>query len=92
MGKRILMNCEDANHVCDKNQYKESSGIEKIKLIIHLAYCKACRKYSISNHKLTHLIKKAEIEAQPVPKVETIDESEKNEMKMLFEKELSKLK
>ena len=93
MGKRILMSCDEANHICDKNQYKESSGVERIKLIIHLAYCKACRKYSMSNHKLTDLIKKSEVAKKPeVDGVKVFDDAEKNEMKLLFEKEFSKLK
>ena len=82
MGKRILMSCDEANHICDKNQYKEASFSEKIKLIIHVIYCAACRKYSMANTKLTGLIKKS--------KVDAIEDSEKYKMKLLFEKELSK--
>ena len=53
--------CEKANHVCDKTQYKESTLWEKIKLSIHLLYCKACRKYSENNAKLTQSIEKSEV-------------------------------
>lgn len=84
MGKQVFVNCDEANHLCDKSQYKESSGLEKLKLLVHVIYCRACRKYSLSNHKLTNLIKKSDLE--------TLDEAEKNELKLLFEKEFSKLK
>lgn len=82
MKKNLLIKCEEANHICDKNQYKEASFKEKIKLMIHTLYCNACRKYSLSNSKLTELFKKSNIN--------TIAVSEKNKMKTLFEKELSK--
>ena len=72
-GKRIFVSCVDANHFCDKNQYKEASFWEKVKLNIHLIYCKACRKYSANNSKLTKLVKD--------PKVISINQSEKEIMK-----------
>ncbi|WP_109299597.1 hypothetical protein [Aquimarina sp. AU474] len=70
---KIFVSCSDANHFCDKNQYKEASFWEKVKLNIHLIYCKACRKYSANNNKLTKLVKN--------PKVISINEYEKNAMK-----------
>ena len=82
MRKKLFLKCEEANHVCDKNQYKEASFKEKLKLIIHVLYCNACRKYSLFNTKLTRLVKNSEMEA--------IGEAEKYKMKLLFEKELSK--
>ena len=53
--------CEKANHVCDKTQYKESTFWEKIKLNIHLLYCKACREYTKNNTKLTNYLKDSEV-------------------------------
>lgn len=72
-GKSIFVSCSDANHFCDKNQYKEASFWEKVKLNIHLIYCKACRKYSTNNTKLTKLVKD--------PKVININQSDKEAMK-----------
>lgn len=71
--KRLFVNCSEANHFCDKNQYKEASFWEKVKLNIHLIYCKACRKYSTNNSKLTKLVKD--------PKVIHINHYEKEAMK-----------
>ncbi len=58
MGK-FFINCDEASHLCDKSQYKEATLFEKIKLTIHLIYCKVCRKYSSKNSKLTNCVKDA---------------------------------
>ena len=79
---KLFLKCDDANHVCDKSQYKEASFIEKIKLTFHLMYCKACRKYSKNNAKLTECVKESNVEC--------LDESVKKEMKVSLEKELVK--
>ncbi|SFZ89305.1 hypothetical protein SAMN05428642_101139 [Flaviramulus basaltis] len=76
----MFIPCNEANHVCDKTQYKESTLWEKIKLNLHLIYCKACRKYTKSNSKLTHSIK--------VSNVECMDKKCKEAMKKNFEKAL----
>ena len=76
----ILIACEEANHYCDKGQYKESSLMEKIKLNIHLIFCRACQKYSANNGKLTKLIKKE--------KIESFDKNEKSEMEKIFQQQI----
>lgn len=76
------MKCEEANHVCDKNQYKEASFTERVKLVIHLIYCSACRKYSANNNRLTKLLKKS--------KVKTISEEDKNVLKKQLQNEMNK--
>jgi len=72
--------CNEANHVCDKTQYNEASLWEKIKLNIHLLYCKACRKYSNNNKKLSNTIKKSNVEC--------MDKKRKEAMKQELEKAL----
>jgi hypothetical protein len=76
------MKCKDANHICDKTQYKESSLWEKIKLNLHLLYCRACRKYTANNAKLTKVMHQT--------KIETINSSDKEKMKEHLKKEMSK--
>jgi len=76
------MKCEEANHVCDKNQYKEANFMERVRLAIHLMYCSACRKYSFNNNKLTKALKKS--------KVKTISEEDKSVLKELLQKEMNK--
>ncbi len=81
---KVVIPCSEANHVCDKTQYKESSLWEKIKLNVHLIYCKACRKYSKNNTKLTETIDKSDIEC--------LDAKCKEAMKKEFDKALSEYK
>lgn len=78
---KFLIPCDEANHVCDKNQYKEASLWELIKLNIHLIYCKACRQYTIKNTKLTKEIKRG-------GEIEYLDTSAKSEMKQELKKAL----
>lgn len=78
--RKFILPCEEANHVCNKSQYKEASLWEKIKLNIHLIYCKACRQYSKNNAKLSALFK--------TNKTEVLAPKEKENLKIIFEKEL----
>ncbi|WP_157207530.1 hypothetical protein [Mariniflexile maritimum] len=58
---KFMLKCDEANHVCDKVQYKNASFWEKVKLSIHLVLCEACRKYTRNNVKLTKIIKKSHV-------------------------------
>ena len=78
----LKLNCQEANHVCDKNQYKEAGLWEKVKLNIHLIYCRACRKYTSKNMKLTKIVNSS--------KVEVLDHDAKTKIKTVFEQELAK--
>jgi len=78
---RVVIPCDEANHVCDKTQYKNATLWEKIKLNIHLIYCRACREYTKGNTKLTKLLKKS--------RVECLDADCKKAMKKDFDKALS---
>ena len=79
---RIKLECHEANHICDKNQYKEASFLEKMKLTIHLIYCRACREYTKRNMQLTKLVNNK--------KVSSLNQSEKEILQETFDKELSK--
>lgn len=78
----IFIKCDEANHTCDKNQYKEASLIEFIKLNIHLMYCRACRQYTARNTKLSKAFKNS--------KVQTMPQNVKVSLKQKIEQELSK--
>lgn len=82
MSFRLKLGCDEANHICDKSQYKEAKFWEKLKLIIHLTYCKACQNYTKNNTKLTHLVKN--------PEVKTMNESTKSDLKARLAEELAK--
>lgn len=74
--------CEQANHICDKSQYKEATLLEKIKLNIHLIYCRACREYTRRNQKLTRSLKSSQWK--------TLSTAEKNLLKKQLHQELKK--
>ena len=73
--------CQDAEHICDKNQYKEAGFWEKVKLTIHLIYCRACQKYTSRNNKLTKLVTNPKVEVMPV--------TTKEKLNAAFQKELA---
>lgn len=75
---KLMLKCDDASLVCDKSQYKNASLWEKIKLNVHLIHCRACRKYSKNNAKLTTVLKKSNIEC--------LDKKCKEKMKKELEK------
>lgn len=81
MNNKIFLSCENANHTCDKAQYNDATILEKIKLTLHLIYCKACRQYTKDNTKLTKLITR-----EPTK----LDTTEKSKLQSAFEKELAK--
>ncbi len=72
---KVLIPCDEANHVCDKTQYKDASLWEKIKLNIHLIYCKACRQYTKSNTKLTKTMNKSQVKCMDASAKETLKEN-----------------
>jgi len=78
----IFLKCEEANHNCDKAQYKEITFWENVKLQIHLIMCNACRKYTANNNKLSKTIKNAKLVGLP--------KEQKEKMKELIQKEISK--
>ena len=79
---KIFISCDEASHNCDKSQYNEASFWEKFKLNMHLLYCKACRKYTSNNGKLSKVINESDVDC--------LDLKTKQEMKDCFEAELKK--
>ncbi|WP_199240679.1 hypothetical protein KFZ70_07690 [Tamlana fucoidanivorans] len=81
---KFTIPCNEANHVCDKSQYKNASFWEKIKLSFHLIYCRACKDYSSNNKKLSQAIDKSNIDC--------LDPKCKKAMKKELEKALAEQK
>jgi hypothetical protein len=81
--KTLLIDCSAAAHCCDKKQYNEASITEKLKMLLHLIYCKRCRKYSSHNNRLTELIKESNIQS--------CTENEKKIWKEEIEKEITNI-
>lgn len=61
----FFIDCSEANSNCDKAQYDDAKPLERARLFIHLAFCKACRKYTFRNRKLSRLLKKAHLKPCP---------------------------
>jgi len=80
---KLFISCDEAQLCCDKAQYKEASIFEKIKLSIHLLFCKACQTYTKNNSKLTELMKDKS--------VTSFKEEEKASFENAFKKELENL-
>lgn len=77
--KIFFIDCSKAIDCCNKSQYEEASFLDKAKLLLHIAFCKTCRKFTDRNSKLTHLIKKSKIETCPEEKKQQWKEEIKKE-------------
>lgn len=84
MSKKILISCNEATEICDKNQYCEASTFDKIRLGIHNFLCKKCHLYSEQNTLMTKLFK-----THVHPEKDHLKETEKEELKKLLEEQLN---
>ena len=75
--------CSEANHVCDKAQYKESYFLEKVKLNITFIFAEPAEN-SAKNSKLT-LIKNSKVKTCPEKKKEV-----EKDIKKEFQKKVPK--
>ncbi len=57
------LKCAEAANICDRSEYEESSLREKLKLRLHLFFCKNCKKYQERNRRLTQLLKKSGLQS-----------------------------
>ena len=57
MFKKLKITCDEATAICDKNQYREATLLEKIKINFHFLSCKICFLYTKQNITLTNLYK-----------------------------------
>ncbi|PTM08305.1 MAG: hypothetical protein DA407_08335 [Bacteroidetes bacterium] len=77
---KLFISCDQAAHTCDKTQYNEATLWEKIKLTLHLFYCKVCRKYSANNGKLTELVHKPEVDCLKNTEKEKLQDNLKKQL------------
>jgi len=54
--KKFMTTCDEATAISDKDQYKEATSWELIKLGFHTMMCKSCKVYTIQNKSLTKII------------------------------------
>lgn len=55
---KVMISCDEATAICDKNQYGEASFLEKFSLMFHLFICKYCKKYTKQNNLMSTLFGK----------------------------------
>lgn len=60
-----MKSCKDVEIICTKIQYNEATLLDKIKIRIHVLFCKTCQKFSKKNTELTSLCSKANIKTLP---------------------------
>ncbi len=82
MSRLFFIDCSKAAECCQKAQYKEAKPLEKLKLKLHLFFCKTCRKFSSKNVKLTESIKKS--------RIQTCSEEQKKKWKETIDREYAK--
>lgn len=78
----LFIKCSEATRCCDKAQYEEASFFEKLKIHLHIFFCRPCKKYTEKNTRLTKLIKES--------KIKTCTEKEKQHWKQEIAEETSK--
>ena len=59
----LFISCEEAQHICDKSQYGESTVWEKITLHLRYFWCHITRAYVQRNKKLTRTIKTSKVQS-----------------------------
>ncbi|QOD59823.1 hypothetical protein H9I45_10735 [Polaribacter haliotis] len=57
MFKKLIITCDEATAICDKNQYGEATISELIKLNIHFIKCRICALYTKQNIRMTKIYK-----------------------------------
>ncbi len=78
----LFISCDEAKHICDKAQYGEASGWERVKLSLRLIYCRITKVYSNKNKKLSLTIKNE--------KINCLKLEERNKLQKQFDEELTK--
>lgn len=84
---KLSINCDEATTICDKSQYNEASLYDRIRLTLHLALCKHCKKYTRQNNLMTDVFTRF---ATPCEGSDQMPEDEKKDLETKLQKELNK--
>ena len=87
MGIKLSINCDEATTICDKSQYGEASLMERIRLSLHLAFCRHCKKYTKQNSLMTGVYSRF---ATPCQGSEKMPDEEKKDLEAKLQEELKK--
>ena len=84
---KLSINCDEATTICDKSQYGEASFFDRIRLTLHLALCKHCKKYTKQNSLMTDVYNRF---ATPCEGSDKMREKEKQDLEARLREELNK--
>jgi hypothetical protein len=65
-----MKSCKDVEIICTKVQYEEATFLEKIRIKIHVVFCKTCKSFTQKNTTLTSLCSQANIRTLPIEEKE----------------------
>ena len=86
--KQFRLTCDEATAICDKNQYKEASLLEKMKLSFHFISCRICKRYTKQNNVMS-LIFNRNKESLCVQKKNFLSEEDKELFKRRLEEQIN---
>ncbi len=82
-----MVKCDEATSICDKNQYKEASFFDKVRLSIHNFLCHRCRLYTKQNAIITKIITAHNHKEKDLK----LDLKEKEKLQKALDNELKKM-
>ena len=62
MEENIPKSCREIALLSEKKQYHEASFWEKLRIKMHILYCKRCRNYETDNENLSSVLKDAKLD------------------------------
>ena len=87
MGSKLFINWDEATTICDKSQYGEASLLERIRLTLHLALCKDCKKYTKQNNLMSDIFNRF---ATPCEGSDEMPDKDKQDLETKLQEELNK--
>jgi len=79
---KIMISCDEATTISDKNQYREASFGERLIMSFHLMMCKNCKIYDEQNAVITQVIENKVKEDGPIEKKLTDKDKKKIKKKI----------
>jgi len=82
---KIIISCDEATTISDKNQYVEASFWERMRMSYHMLFCKNCKVYDQQNTIITKLIQ------GNLVKNTNLDVNLTSEEKAIFQEKINKI-
>ena len=62
MNDNMPKSCKEIALLSEKMQYQEANFWEKLRIRMHIMYCKKCKDYNENNEKLSDVLKNAKLD------------------------------